>query len=187
VYRLRGVRRGLSQRQCHAVRHLIDHRFNLVLSAKLRDPVFKIEGEAGFVLQLMVTAPDRADVILRAVYPPVFLPPPGKPGPDAGHPLVGETVRRAPRAASSQRPADRANGPAADDRRNRIEAERGLAAERMLREEAERKIAEEKAARAELERMTVEERRAFERERDRLETERMAAEERAARGRSTPT
>jgi hypothetical protein len=161
--------------------HLIDHRFNLVLSAKARDPIYKVEGEAGFVLQLMVTAPDRADVILRAVYPPVFIPPRGKPGAEAGHPLVGETVRRAPRAATAERPAERANGAAGDDRRKRIEAERGLAAERLLREEAERKIAEEKAVRAELERLTVEERRAFERERGRLDAERKAAEERAAR------
>lgn len=161
--------------------HLIDHRFNLVLSAKSREPVYKVEGEAGFVLQLMVTAPDRADVILRAVYPPVFIPAPGKPAAEAGHPLVAETVRRAPRAASAERPAERANAPAADDRRKRIEAERGLSAERLLREEAERRIAEEKAARAELERMAGEERRTFERERERLEAERKAAEERAAR------
>lgn len=160
--------------------HLVDHRFNLVLSAKLRDPVYKIEGEAGFILQLMVTAPDRADIVLRTVYPPSFLPPPGRPSAEAGHPLVGETVRRAPRAASSERAPERSTGPA-DDRHKRVDAERGLAAERLLREEAERKIADEKATRAEVERLAAEERRAFEREKRKLDDERKAAEERAAR------
>ena len=157
--------------------HLVDHRFSLVVSAKQRDPIYKIEGEAGFILQLMANSPDRADVIARAVYPPVFLPPPGKPGPEAAHPLVNETVRRAPRAAASE--AQRA--PAGDDRGRRVEAERGLAAERLLREEAERKAADEKAVRAEVERLTAAERRAAAAEQRRLEAARKAAEDRAAR------
>lgn len=159
--------------------HLVDHRFSLVISAKQRDPVYKIEGEAGFILQLMATSPDRADVIVRAVYPPVFLPPPGKPGTEAAHPLVNETVRRTPDAAANEPRRDRA--PAADDRGRRVEAERGLAAERLLREEAERKAAEEKATRAEVERMAAAERRAAAAEKQRLEALRRAAEDRAAR------
>lgn len=159
--------------------HLVDHRFSLVVSAKQRDPIYKIEGEAGFILQLMATSPDRADVIARVVFPSVFLPPPGKPGPEAADPLVGETVRRAPRATSSA--PGREPAPAADDRGRRVDAERGLAAERLLREEAERKAAEEKAARAELQRLTAAERRAAASEKQRIEAARKAAEDRAAR------
>jgi hypothetical protein len=154
--------------------HLVDHRFNLVVSAKQRDPIYKIEGEAGYILHLMATSPDRADVIARTVYPPVFLPPPAKPSAEPGHPIVGETVRRSSVASSGERPA-------APSDAKRIEAERGLAAERLLREEAERKAAEEKAARAEAERKAAAERRAFEEEKKRLEDALKAARERADR------
>ena len=158
--------------------HLVDHRFNLVASAKQRDPVYKIEGDAGFILHLMVTSPDRADVITRAVYAPAFLPPAAKPSAESSNPLVTDMVRRANPA-----PRDRT---ASDARR--IEAERGFAAERLLREEAERKVAEERAARAkeksareEAERKAEAQRKAFEEEKKRLESEKKAAEERAKR------
>jgi hypothetical protein len=158
--------------------HLVDHRFNLVASAKQRDPVYKIEGGAGFILHLMVTSPDRADVITRAVYAPAFLPPAAKPSAESSNPLVTDMVRRANPA-----PRDRT---ASDARR--IEAERGFAAERLLREEAERKVAEERAARAEeksareeAERKAEAQRKAFEEEKKRLESEKKAAEERAKR------
>jgi hypothetical protein len=164
--------------------HLVDHRFNLVTSAKAREPVFKIEGEAGYILHLMSTSPDRADVIARAVYPPVFLPPPAKPGAEPASPLVGETVRKSTASASAERPAAPGNsGAAAEEQAKRIEAERGLAAERLLREEAERKAAEEKAAREAAERKAAAEKK-------RLEDELKAARERAdraERGERAPT
>jgi hypothetical protein len=164
--------------------HLVDHRFNLVTSAKAREPIFKIEGEAGYILHLMSTSPDRADVIARAVYPPVFLPPPAKPGAEPASPLVGETVRKSTASASAERPAAPGNsGAAAEEQAKRIEAERGLAAERLLREEAERKAAEEKAAREEAERKAAADKK-------RLEDELKAARERAdraERGERPPT
>ncbi len=166
--------------------HLVDHRFSLAASAKKRDPVYKIEGEAGFILHLMATSPDRADIIARAVYSPVFLPP-GKPSTEAANPLVADTARRSATPGPRERGGDRDAGRAAaeDAARSadakRIEAERALAAERLLREEAERKAAAEKAARAEAERKAAEERRALEDEKQRAEAERKAAAERAQR------
>src|SRR5581483_8447316 len=164
--------------------HLVDHRFNLIVSAKQRDPVYKIEGDAGYILHLMVTSPDRADVIARAVYQPVFLPPPAKPGPEANNPLVTDSVRRMAPPARDGRSDDATRSGDA----RRMEAERALAAERLLREEAERKAAEEKAARAEAERSAreaerkaAEERRALEEAKKRAEAEKKAAEERAAK------
>ena len=153
--------------------HLVDHRFNLIASAKQRDPVYKIEGEAGFILHIVVTGADRADVIGRVVYQPAFLPAPAKPSAGPVNPLVGETARR---------PSSPMNGgPSTEERTRLVDAERALAAERLLREEAERKAAEESAARAEAERKLAAERRAGEELRQRLEDERKAAEERARR------
>jgi hypothetical protein len=119
--------------------HLVDHRFDLVASARQRDPVYKIEGEAGYILHLRATEAGRADIVARVVYPAAFAAPPAKPS-GAIHPLAAE---------SAQRPAAAEPG---DERARRIEAERALASERLLREEAERKAEEERAARAEAER-----------------------------------
>jgi hypothetical protein len=151
--------------------HLVDHRFSLVVSAKRRDPIYKIEGDAGFILHLMVTSPDRADVISRAVYPPAFLPPPAKPGAGSNNPLVTDMVRRSDSPSRDRSATDA----------GRIEVERGLAAERLLREEAERKAAHEKSAREEAERKAAAERKAFDAEKKRIESEKTAAEERARR------
>ena len=153
--------------------HVVDHRFSLVASAKQRDPIYRIEGAAGFILHLTATSPDRADVIARAVYQPVFLPAPGKLAAESTNPLVTDSVRR-----STMPSGDR--GAAADEQAQRMEAERALAAERLLREDAERKAAEEKAARVEAERKAADERREFEEEKKRLEAERKVAEGKAA-------
>ena len=147
--------------------HLVDHRFNLIASAKQRDPIYKIEGEAGFILHIVVTGAERADVIGRVVYQPAFLPAPSKPSAGPVNPLVGETARR---------PASPMNGgPSSEERTRLVDAERALAAERLLREEAERKAAEESAARAEAERKLVEERAR------RSDTERKGPDDRRAR------
>src|SRR5262249_52989737 len=95
--------------------HLVDHRFNLIVSAKQREPIYKSEGEAGFILHLMSASPDRADIITRTIYAPVFQPPPAKPGAEADHPLVGETVRRAPAPPSSARQSAPTDGSAASE------------------------------------------------------------------------
>ncbi len=173
--------------------HLVDHRFNLVASARQRDPIYRIEGEAGFILHLTATSPDRADVIARAVYPPAFQPPPAKPGAEADNPLVTDTVRRAtappaqdrsPASGRDRAERDRAERGVADEQRRRIDAERALAAERLLREEAERKASEEKAAREQAEKKAAAERKALEEEKKRADDERKAALERARRAES---
>lgn len=126
--------------------HLVDHGGSLVASARAREPVYKIEGKAGFILQLTVKAPDRAEIVLRAIYPAAFLPAPGKQATRTADPLAAEIVP-APPAQTEPRHA-----PSSE---RRPDVERALAAERMLREEAERTAAEERAARRELERRLV--------------------------------
>src|SRR5262249_34534299 len=141
--------------------HLVDHRFNLIVSAKQRDPIYKVEGDAGYILHFMATSPDRADVIARPVYAPAFLPPPAKPGPEANHPLVTDTVRRP--AASP--PASDDGPPSAEERAKRADVERKALEERRRKEEAERKAAEERRRKEEAERKVAAERAASAEER----------------------
>ena len=58
------------------------------MSAKQREPVYKIEGEAGYILHFMTTGAERADIVARAVYAPVFLPAPARPADVPGNPIA---------------------------------------------------------------------------------------------------
>jgi len=169
--------------------HLVDHRFNLVASAKAREPVYKIEGEAGYILHFMTAGPERADIIARVVYAPAFLPPPLKPADVPGNPIATDAVKP-PKTPAGNRAADRGESrDLAAERGRRAESERALAAERLLREEAERKIAEMKRALEELKKRSQADRKDAEQRADaeqkpeaarKAEAERQAETERKA-------
>ena len=141
--------------------HLVDHRQDVRLSARQGDPVYKIEGTAGFIAEFRSVTDVRSDVVVRAVYQPAFVGEPApKPEPAAPKPLVFKDYPLDP-------------GFAAPLAVIRAEQERRAAIERARREEDERKAAEERARREEAERMAAEARRIAE--------EQKAAEERARR------
>src|SRR5262245_54458795 len=52
--------------------HLVDHRQDVRASARQRDPVYRIEGGAGFIAELRSVSDVRTDYVLRAVYAPAF-------------------------------------------------------------------------------------------------------------------
>ncbi|MCW5772539.1 MAG: hypothetical protein KIT16_12935, partial [Rhodospirillaceae bacterium] len=53
--------------------HVVDFRQDPQASAERRDPVFKIEGSAGFIAQYRSVTDVRTDIVLRAVYQPAFI------------------------------------------------------------------------------------------------------------------
>ena len=175
--------------------HLVDHRQDLRLSARQRDPVYRIEGGAGFIAELRSVTDVRTDYVLRAVYQPAFATDPAaKPEAAAAPPapkyrdypldpvLAREIllVRIAEGRVAAIEDARRAEAEriAAEERARRDEAERKAA--EALRAEEERKAAEERALREEAERKAAEERRIAEERRLAEEKARREAEERAA-------
>jgi len=179
---------------------LVDHRQDPRASAQQREPVFKIEGSAGYVVQFRSVTDVRTDIVQRVVYPAGFADPaPGaeKPEPQARtFPLDPawalhadrERVRREEeerQAAEARRIEEERK--AAEERVRRAEEERKAAIERVRREEEERKAAAERARREEEERTAAAERARVEAEkkaaedRVRAEAERKAAEEIARR------
>jgi len=137
---------------------LVDHRQNLRASAQRREPVYRIEGTAGFVAEFLSVIDVRTDYVLRAVYQPAFL---------------GEQPAKPEAAAPKFRDYPLDPGLARALAAIKAEEERLAAIERARREAEERKAAEERARRAEAERRIAEERRA--------EEERLASIERARR------
>lgn len=147
--------------------HLIDHRFDLPTSARARYPIYKLEGEAGFILHLKVTSADRADVTARIIYQPVFLAAAARSSISA-HPLAQDFVRR-------EAPADKEPRASEEEVERKLAAERRAREEARVREEAERKAQEERT-RAEAQRRAANEIR----QQDNIET-RKAGEEEAKR------
>src|SRR5690606_19810697 len=97
---------------------LIDHRYDVRLSAGKRDPVYRIEGTAGFVAQFRSVTDVRTDLMLRALYVPAFhakAEPEAKPEPEAkAEPPVREPLPLDPSLALAlERDRKRAAGPQA--------------------------------------------------------------------------
>jgi hypothetical protein len=152
---------------------LVDHRMDVRASARNGEPVYKVEGTAGAILELRSLFDVRADYVMRAVYQPAFTgehkaePPAPKPLVFKEYPLdPGLAAPMAVIRAEEERLA-------AIERARRAEEERLAAIERAKREAEERKLAEE--------RRIAEEKKAAEERARRAEEERKAAEERAKR------
>lgn len=177
---------------------LVDYRQNPRASAQARDPVFKIDGSAGFIVQLRSVTDVRTDIMQRFVFPAGFQDQPAgaeKPEPpqprtfplDPRLALFAERARvEAERVAAIERARREEEERRAAEAR-RIEEERKAAEEKIRRDEEERKAAEERARREEAERKAAAERaRREEEERKaaearRVEEERKAAEEKVRR------
>jgi hypothetical protein len=147
---------------------LVDHRQDLRRSAGLGDPVYKVEGTAGFIAEFRSVTDVRSDLVLRVVYQPAFT---GehddKPEPKVAAPPKFRELPLDPRLAYHMD-------------KIRAEQERIAAIERARRAEEERKAAEERARREAAERKAAEERRIAEEKRAAAESARRAEEERRA-------
>jgi len=155
--------------------HLVDHRQDVRASARQRDPVYKIEGTAGFIAELRSMTDLRTDVVLRAVFQPAFTGEPAAAKPEAA-PQYRILPLDPPLAYALAKIRAEEERLAAIERARRAEEERKAAEERARREEAERKAAE--LRRIEAERKAAEERKLAEERR--IEEERKAAIERKA-------
>jgi hypothetical protein len=177
--------------------HLVDHRQDVRLSARQGDPVYKIEGTAGFIAEFRSVSDVRSDYVVRVVYQPAFVGELPKPEAAEPKPLVfkdypldpGFAAPLAVIRAEQERLAAIARARRAEEERKAAEEERKAAEERARREEAERKaaearrIAEERKAAEERARREEEERRAAEARRiaeEKAAAERKIAEEKAA-------
>jgi len=154
---------------------LVDHRNDVRLSARQRDPVYKIEGKAGFIAVFRAVTDVRTDYVLRSVYVPGFTPEPNaKPEAAAPKPAPEPKFREYPLDPGLARARDLLHFEleiiATMERARRAEEDRVWAEQRAKREEAERKAAEA--------RRIVEEQKAAEERARRQEEERKAAEAR---------